>query len=45
MKVNMFVLNSKYEIVDRPLYFHWSDLDDRKETTKQNRGTKTTKSN
>jgi hypothetical protein len=31
--------------MDRPLRFHWRELVDLKETTKQKRKTKTTKSN
>jgi hypothetical protein len=45
MKTNVFELNSKYKIMDRPLYFHWRDLNDDKETTKQKIKAKTTKSN
>ena len=45
MKVNVFISKLKHDDMDRPLYFHWSDLDNRKETTKQSRRTKTTKSN
>jgi len=44
-KANMFILNSKYEIMGRPLQFHWRGLIDPEETTKQKRRMKTTKSN
>jgi len=41
----MFILNSKYEIMGRPLQFHWRGLINPEETTKQKRRMKTTKSN
>jgi hypothetical protein len=45
MKTNVFKSNLKYKIMHGPLYFHWRDLSDDIETTKQKIKAETTKSN